>query len=341
MSVIKNSLKKILPPPVNSFMREINRIVALGEKNQAVMQKLMQTVEQQEQKIAEQSIVLQNQEQLLRTQTEQLQEQALKVEQQGQCLADVVEQKAKQQLQLLDAIKKDAQAARNHAWQSQQNAKELLWADIFNDVSSDSVWLKNKSFSAGRWAVGYQYLYVVYRILNEVKPDSILELGLGQSTRLISQYAAYNSEVQHTVVEHDPNWIHFFQQDFQLAENSQIVQLEREYKSFREDDHVLAFANFKETFAGQKFDFISIDAPLGGEAIVYARIDILELLPDCLAESFIIVVDDFNRQGEKNTVKVLEKTLKEYSIAYKKGVYSGQKDCLIICSEDLEFVCSM
>ena len=76
MSVIKNSLKKILPPPVNSFMREINRIVALGEKNQAVMQKLMQTVEQQEQKIAEQSIVLQNQEQLLRTQTEQLQEQA-------------------------------------------------------------------------------------------------------------------------------------------------------------------------------------------------------------------------------------------------------------------------
>ena len=329
-------------------MREINRIVALGEKNQTLMQDLMKTVILQEQKIAEQGAVLKNQsellqqqERLLRTQTEQLQEQVLKLEQQGQCLADVVEQKAKQQLQFLDAIKKDAQAARNHAWQSQRNAKELLWADIFNDVSSDSVWLKNKSFSAGRWAVGYQYLYAVYRILNEVKPDSILELGLGQSTRLISQYAAYNSEAQHTVVEHNPNWIQFFQQDFQLAENSQIVQLEREYKSFREDSHVLAFANFKETFAGQKFDFISIDAPLGGEAIVYARIDILELLPDCLEESFIIVVDDFNRQGEKNTVKVLEETLIEHHIAYKKGVYSGQKDCLIICSEDLEFVCSM
>ena len=216
-----------------------------------------------------------------------------------------------------------------------------MWADIFSDVTSNSIWLKNKAFSAGRWAVGYQYLYVVYRILNEVKPKSILELGLGQSTRLLGQYAAHNPEVRHTVVEHDLDWIQFFQQDFGLSKNSQIVQLEREYKQFKEDDRVLAFSNFKETFAGQKFDFISIDAPLGGEAIVYARIDILDLIPDCLAESFMIIMDDYNRQGEKNMVKVLEENLKENDIIYVKGVYSGQKDCLVICSEDLKFVCSM
>ena len=222
--MIKNGLKKILPPPVNSFMREVNRIVALEEKNQAIMRDLMQIVKQQEEKIEKQEKLLQQQEKVLK-------EQSLKTEQQMRDWFDNLNQKNDTELKLLNAVQvqqenlnKDVQAARNHAWQSQQNTKELLWADIFGDISSDSVWLKNKAFSAGRWAVGYQYLYVVYRILNEVKPRRILELGLGQSTRLLGQYAAYNPEVQHTVVEHDPNWIQFFQQDFGLSKNSQIVQ---------------------------------------------------------------------------------------------------------------------
>lgn len=32
MSAVKNWLKKILPPPVNSFMREINRVVNVMEQ---------------------------------------------------------------------------------------------------------------------------------------------------------------------------------------------------------------------------------------------------------------------------------------------------------------------
>ena len=83
------------------------------------------------------------------------------------------------------------------------SSNTIIWAEIFNNVISNSSWLTNKSFSAGRWAVGYQYLYVVYRILNEVRPKNILELGLGQSTRLFGQYAASDVEVQHIVVEHD------------------------------------------------------------------------------------------------------------------------------------------
>lgn len=51
MGTFKNALKKILPPPVNSFMREVNRIVVLEEKNRAMIQQLLQRVEQQEQQI--------------------------------------------------------------------------------------------------------------------------------------------------------------------------------------------------------------------------------------------------------------------------------------------------
>ena len=59
--------------------------------------------------------------------------------------------------------------------------KEILWGEIFNNTVSNSDWLTDRSFSPGRWAVGYQYLYSVYRILDIIKPQSILELGLGKA----------------------------------------------------------------------------------------------------------------------------------------------------------------
>lgn len=74
MGMIKNGLKKILPPPVNSFMREVNRIVALEEKNQTIMRELMQTVKQQEEKIEKQSVILEKQERQIAKQEKMLQQ---------------------------------------------------------------------------------------------------------------------------------------------------------------------------------------------------------------------------------------------------------------------------
>lgn len=220
-------------------------------------------------------------------------------------------------------------------------SKEILWAETFNNTVSGSNWLKDKSFSPGRWAVGYQYLYAVYRILNAVKPKRILELGLGQSTKLLSQYAKANREVKHIVVEHDQEWIDFYKKENEVAENTEILKIEREYRKYKSDDKVLAFKNFKEILQGQKFDFISIDAPLGANAKIYARIDVLEILPECLEEDFVIVIDDYNRKCEKNTVNEIERILKKHNISYCKGIYYGEKECMIISSEKLKFVCSM
>ena len=74
MGTIKNWFKKILPPPVNSFMREVNRIVTLEEKNQALMQQLLQRVERQEQQLKIQEEQLKMQEQLLNLQENQFEE---------------------------------------------------------------------------------------------------------------------------------------------------------------------------------------------------------------------------------------------------------------------------
>ena len=220
-------------------------------------------------------------------------------------------------------------------------SKEILWSEIFNNTITDSHWLKDRRFSPGRWAVGYQYLYAVYRILNEAKPKTILELGLGQSTKMLSQYVLASPNTEHLVVEHDKKWIEFFSNEFKLPKNSYVIQLELENSKFKEDNEVLSYKDFAKVLENRKFDFISIDAPFGGNAKIYARIDVLRILPQCLNDNFIIVIDDYNRKGEKNMVIEMEKVLQENGIKYNKGVYAGEKECLVIVSPNNKFLTSM
>ena len=262
-----------------------------------------------------------------------------------------IQQQADNTTSLINGIDKDLQQLgfvndkiKELAWRNVENGKyavEAVWAAIFNNTIFNSQWLVDKTFAPGRWAVGYPYLYVMYRVLNEVRPKKILELGLGQSTRMIGQYAAACSDVEHIVVEHDLEWIRFFENDFQLSNHSQIVQLEREMIAYKEAAAVRVFSDFKEHFVGQKFDFISIDAPLGGDMKQYARIDVLTMLPECLSDDFVIMFDDCERVGEANTLAEMEKILQENEIKYKCGRYSGKKDCVLICAEHLGFLASM
>ena len=303
---IKNILKKFIPPPTNVFNREINRILNLSKKQYQGLETQISVLS---------NLMKQTDERNIR-QIRNLEKQLTKIE---------------------DKIQKMQVNVRS----CERHASEAVWADIFNNVISDSSWLKNTAFSAGRWAVGYQFLYVMYRILNEIHPQHILELGLGQSTRMIGQYVSSHEDAEHFVVEHDPEWIKFFSRDFALSERSIIIKLDLEIIPFKEAETVRAFKGFEEQFDGRKFDFISIDAPFGVDMKEYSRIDVLKLLPGCLADSFIIMIDDTERSGETNTVNAMKEQLEQSGIAFAVGRYSGEKDCTVICSENLKFVCSM
>ena len=93
--------------------------------------------------------------------------------------------------------------------------------------------------------------------------------------------------------------------------------------------------------SGEKYDLISIDAPLGGDMKQYARIDILKIIPDCLSDSFVILIDDYERPGDNATVQKMKQKLSDNNIEYVFGKYSGAKDMAIICSKDLGFLKSL
>lgn len=218
--------------------------------------------------------------------------------------------------------------------------EENTWANVFHDVIKDSVWLQNKAFAPGRWAAGYQMLYVMYRILDSVKPKQILELGLGQTTRMISQYSGYY-HAEHQVVEHDPKWIEFFATTYEVPDNVKFVNIDTIIDKYLDDEAVIMYQGFEEQFRGQKFDFICIDAPLGGKAIKYARVDILKILPECLESDFVLLLDDTERIGETNTIKLLQNTFKDNGIEYVMKRYDGRKSSTIFTTKKYSFLTSL
>lgn len=219
--------------------------------------------------------------------------------------------------------------------------KESVWGEVFKDTIQGSEWLLDQTFSLGRWAIGYPCAYVIYRVLNEIHPQNILELGLGQSTKFTSQYVNYYSAAEHIVIEHDETWIEFFSRNYDLPSKTQIIKCPWKFGEYAGFENIREFDGFSDAIKNKKFDFIIIDAPLGGDMPNFARIDVLRVIPECLMESFIIVFDDCNRSGEKNTFNQMTKVLDDHNIKYKCGQYVGEKIVKVICSENWSFAATM
>ena len=226
-------------------------------------------------------------------------------------------------------------------------AYENLWATIFHDTIVGSRWLQNQPFSPGRMAIGYPTLYALYRILDEFQPKSILEMGLGQSTKMIGSYVKWkvsqNDECHHIIVEHDKLWIDFFTNSYELSSGTEVVQFDLRKVEFDDPEggktEVNMYSGFSERLKDQKFDLIFIDGPLGSP--IYSRVDIIDLIPECLNDSFILMLDDAERQGEQNTLTMTRNLMKECGIGHWLNYYIGQKSTAIITSPDLHFYGTM
>ena len=181
------------------------------------------------------------------------------------------------------------------------NASEQYWAHVYHDTILNSAWLNDKTVSPGRWAISYIVLYVLYRILNEIHPSSILECGLGQSSKLTMQYARANN-ANLMIFENNPEWLKFFEKQVPYASEYTTI-LDAEMVTIVPPHESRTYHGFKQTIGSTKFNLVMIDGPLGSKH--YSRPQILDVV-DNLADSFVIMLDDMNRIGEQETWGVLK-----------------------------------
>ena len=136
-------------------------------------------------------------------------------------------------------------------------ADELHYAQMFHDATIDSEWYVHKNLSLGQAAIDYGTAYVIFRVLNQMHPKDCLEFGLGQSSKIIHQYANFYSAYALTI-EHSEDWLRFFREDLagKYPIRVKLVGLEDVRYNNQES---LSYHGLGEALGGAKYDFVFVD----------------------------------------------------------------------------------
>lgn len=239
----------------------------------------------------------------------------------------------------MNRILKYFKAYKEQKRQNQAYLKELNWANIYHDSIRGKKEIENLSLNIGRWAGNYAFFYVLNNILNQLKPKNVVEFGLGESTKFVSTFLEnYLSDTKHIVVEHDQDWIKNFNKNFRLNHNSQILHAPLKKRSVL--GHETVSYDLGDSLNAQKFDLYVVDGPFGNSK--FSRFDIVDLFQNISQEdNFVIIYDDYHRNGEKETIVQLLEVLKKNNVAYKMNVYKGIKDVCLIVSDSNRFLATL
>lgn len=208
---------------------------------------------------------------------------------------------------------------------------ETLYGVKFHTAIQGAAWMDNVGFYPGGWAADYRLLTILFRVLNDIGPTSILEFGLGESTRMLAAYRSRkNSAADVFTVEHNKEW-----QEFLIAQNPlfagiNIVNTAME-KHVVNGETTNYYIDLLDALPqGRKFDLVLIDGPIGTPR--YSRYNMVELIEaDVLADDFILFLDDAERPGELETIAIAEEKFRgkgiEFNSAFiknsKKGIYTA------------------
>ncbi|MDX6746067.1 hypothetical protein SHK09_04625 [Polaribacter sp. PL03] len=220
-----------------------------------------------------------------------------------------------------------------------QQSLENEWANVYHDSIRGVDFIQKLPLNIGRWAGNYTFFYILNRILKDVRPNSILEFGLGESSKFISCYLdnlLINSD--HKIIEHDVVWKENFTEQFEISNNTEIQICELVQIDIK-GNFVNSYSNI-ESVIDKKYDLYLVDGPFGSK--YFSRYDIVNIANNFDEnDEFIIIIDDYNRFGEKQTSEDLIDLFIRKNIKIYKRVYSGNKSLMIFVTEKYKFLTSL
>jgi hypothetical protein len=198
-------------------------------------------------------------------------------------------------------------------------AGEMPAAELFYQRLFDSAVLRSGLAVPPLYPVGSaantSLLYILFRLAEEFPGFNGLELGAGQSSLLLDALARAGRLSSITTLEHDADWAARIGQ--QVAHEVVVAPL-RPARVHGVDTEVYAFA------PQRRFDLVVVDGPVGRPD--HSRWGALALLETHLAEEFVVVFDDAERPGERQTI---EQFLRLRPAAGHAFVHAMKSQCLV------------
>ena len=217
--------------------------------------------------------------------------------------------------------------------------QEQVWANVYHDSIRGYDVIERLPLNIGRWAGGYAFFYVLHRILQDYKPETILEFGLGESSKFISTSVDhYLKGTTYHIIEENEEWLTAFQSRFTLTESSQVKICPLEENSVKgfSSRH---YKGFKDVVT-QAYQLYVVDGPFGSPR--YSRYDIMHAITYLgQDDDFIIILDDCNRIGEQDTLSDMLKDFKARDIEVHCAKYQGLKIFAVVASKKYKFIKTM
>lgn len=244
----------------------------------------------------------------------------------------------------LKSLTKELETQKSHLMKEVQNLQnkvqrqyqELNFADLLHDSTKDSPWLKDRSFALYGWAANYSFIYTLFRILDNIRPAYILEMGLGQTSLVTSQYIANNNpEADLDIIENDTDWINVYRSKLAQHKNIRLHQCDIEFFDYAGEKN-RKYKDLHKITQEKKYNLILVDGPIGG-AQKFPRSNIVDLVQQNLAEDFIIIFDDAERSGEQNTIAKTKEKLSVMGIDFGVQQRNALKSQVLIFSKSCEF----
>lgn len=178
-------------------------------------------------------------------------------------------------------------------------------------------------------AASASFQWLLAKVLRTWRPQSILELGTGQTTHLLAAYQRANG-ARIRSLEEDRDWVARVSVPFVEHAPRVAVPIDGRGTTDWYDAEVTG-----------TYDLVLVDGPVNSSNDKYPRAGIVPHLPTILAPSFIVIFDDTEREGEQRTVEFCAQTLNAASIRFVSFEVYGVKHQSVFCSPDLSWLRSI
>jgi len=204
---------------------------------------------------------------------------------------------------------------------------EHVYQINYLDLARRTDWLIDVPMSSpSGGTASFSLLYVLLTVLRDKELNTIMELGAGQSTGLLVQYAE-NHKKSLVSVDDDEYWLQLVAKKSQYVTPVYAKLTPTVINNLSIDWYACKPPSFK-------IDLLLIDGPMAYKRkIKYNRLGVLKWLPEILNDEFIIIVDDVNRAGENALVNEIIKKFDQHHVLVKTRKIVGGNSQTIFATE--------
>ena len=179
-------------------------------------------------------------------------------------------------------------------------------------------------------AANYSLLYMIWRCLRDLPVTAVLELGAGQSTLLLDKARqALGGRFAVRTIEHDAFWA------TAVTENVSHPVVQAPLVPARVGEHAIAYYDLARAIPdAQQFDLVIVDGPPAEtDETRYSRSGCVAVLERCLAEDFVVILDDAERDGEAAAVDACRDLLRRLGRGFGETAVTAAKRQHVFASD--------